>query len=136
MAEPWINPDVFGPYFGGIGGSLGGVFCGTWGAAVGLLAPRGKAKTLIVGFGWFILAVGVGALGLGLVALVAGQPYGIWYAPLLAGFVVTVVTGILLPMVYLRYHQADLRKLQAVEFRQEGRNTQLGDGKRGLTPES
>jgi hypothetical protein len=123
MAEPWFNPDVFGPYFGGIGGGLGGVICGTWGAAVGFLAPHGKAKTLIIGFGWFILAVGVGALSLGMVALVAGQPYGIWYAPLLLGFVVTLVTGILLPMVYLRYRQADLRKLQAEEFRQEGCNT-------------
>jgi hypothetical protein len=119
MSEPWFNPDMFGAYFGGIGGSLGGVFCGTWGAAVGCLAPRGKVKTLIVGIGWFILAVGVGALGLGLVALVAGQPYGIWYAPLLLGSVVSIVTGILLPMVYLRYRQADLRKLQAEEFRQE-----------------
>ena len=126
MAEPWFNPEVFGAYFGGIGGSLGGVFCGTWGAAVGSLAPRGKARTLIVGLGWVILAVGVGALGLGLVALVAGQPYGIWYAPLLSGFVVTIVTGILLPMVYLRYRQADLRKLQGEEFRQEGRHTQPG----------
>jgi hypothetical protein len=124
--EPWFNPNVFCPYFGGIGGGLGGIFCGTWGAAAGSLAPRGKGKTLIIGVGWFILAVGIGALGLGLVALVAGQPYGIWYAPLLAGFVVTLVTGILLPMVYLRYRQTDLRKLQAEEFRQEGRNTRLG----------
>jgi hypothetical protein len=126
MTEPWFNPDVFGAYFGGIGGSLGGVLCGTWGAAVGSLAPRGKAKTLIVGIGWFILAVGVGALGLGLVALAAGQPFGIWYTPLLAGLVVTLVNGILLRIVYSRYREADLRKLQAEEFRQEGRSTQPG----------
>jgi hypothetical protein len=126
MAEPWFNPDVFGAYFGGIGGSLGGIFCGMWGAAAGSLAPRGKAKLLIVGVGWLIFTVGVGCLGVGFVALIAGQPYGIWFAPLLSGIIVSIVCGGLLPLVYLRYRQADLRKLQAEEFRQAGRNTQLG----------
>jgi hypothetical protein len=58
------------------------------------------------------------ALAFGVAAWVSGQPYGIWYPCLLMGVVLTVVVGGLLPVVYLRYRQADERRLKAEEFRQ------------------
>jgi hypothetical protein len=119
MAEPWFDPNVFGAYFGAIGGGVGGTLGGLWGALAGWLAPRGKAKLLVVGLGWLILTAAVGCLGLGVYALTAGQPYGIWYPPLLVGIVIPSVVGGLLPMVYRRYRQADQRKMQAEEFRHE-----------------
>lgn len=118
MAEPWFDPNVFGPWFGAIGGGLGGTLGGIWGALVGTLAPRGRAKRLVVGLGWLILTAGVACLGLGLYALISGQPYAIWYPPFLIGILIPSVVGGLLPVVYLRYRQADERRLQAENFRQ------------------
>ena len=48
-----------------------------------------------------------------------GQPYGIWYGPVLLGVIATAVIGGLMPMAHRAYRQADERRLQAEEFRQE-----------------
>ena len=54
---------------------------------------------------------------LGLYALLAGQPYGIWYGPLLCGTIYTTVVGGLIPAVRLRYRQAEERRLEAEALR-------------------
>jgi hypothetical protein len=119
VAEPWFNEMTFGIGVGAIGGSLVGGLGGLWGTAVGILAPRGIGRAWLIGAGWVFVALGVVALSFGLVALVDGQPYGIWYPGLLLGIILTTVVGSLMPVVYIRYRQADERRLQAEEFRQE-----------------
>src|SRR5207248_5240293 len=113
-----FNEMTFGIGVGAIGGSLVGGLGGLWGGAVGLLAPHGIGRAWLIGTGWAFVAVGVVALAFGLVAWVSGQPYGIWYPCLLLGVILTAVVGSILPVVYLRYRQADERRLQAEEFRQ------------------
>lgn len=117
MIEPWFNENLFGALYGAIGGGLGGTLIGCWGAAVGICSPRGVGKTWIVATGWVFLALGILSLGFGLAALLMGQPYGIWYAPTLAGGLVTVILAALMPTVYRRYSIAEARKLQAEQFR-------------------
>jgi hypothetical protein len=117
MAAPWFDELTFGIYAGAYGGGFGGALAGLWGAMVGVFAPRGKGRAVLIPIGWCFVAAGVLSLAFGLYALAAGQPYGIWYGPTLAGGIVTVVIGSLMPMVYKRYAEADARRLQAEEFR-------------------
>ncbi len=65
-------------------------------------------------FGLLVLGV---ALGAGLTALITGQPYGVWYALLLPGAILSVLMVCFTPMVLMRYRQAEHRRLEAEEFR-------------------
>ncbi len=115
MSEPWFNPNTFGALYGaiGVGGSLGGLL----GAAAGILAPRGKCRTLILGAMVVLVAIGVVQLVLGIIALTSGQPYGIWYPMLLCGVIMTFVIGGLIPVVRMRYAQAEQRRIEAEAIR-------------------
>lgn len=118
MSEPWCDPNMFGMWYGVIGGGLGGTLCGVLGAAAGILAPRGRGRGLILGGMAFFAATGVIQAALGLFALISGQPYGIWYPMLLCGFIMAVVIGCLIPVVRMRYAQAEQRRIQAEAIRQ------------------
>ena len=63
------------------------------------------------------VAVGALSLAMGLVALLAGQPYGIWYPMLLAGFIFSFVFGGLIPVVRRVYLQAENRRIEAESIR-------------------
>jgi hypothetical protein len=117
MAEPWFDENMFGALWGSIGGGVGGSLGGLWGALVGTLAPRGKGRAWLIPIGWTFVAAGVLSLAIGLYALADGQPYGIWYGPLLTGVALTIVIGCLMPVVYKRYAEAEARRVQAEEFR-------------------
>ncbi len=112
--QPWFeNWGLIGGLLGGGIGLLGGVY----GTVVGICAPRGKAKRLVFGLHWFALLLGLGLLVGGITALVTDQPYGVWYALLLPGAILTVLIICFTPMVKLRYRQAEHRQLNAEEFR-------------------
>ena len=114
VVQPWFeNVGQIGGLLGGGIGILGGVY----GTVVGICAPRGIAKCLGFGLHWFVLLLGLGLLGGGITALVTGQSYGVWYALLLPGALLTVLLICFTPMVKLRYRQAEHRKLNAEEFR-------------------
>jgi hypothetical protein len=117
VAEPWYDPNTFGAWFGAIGGGVGGSLGGVWGSLIGVFAPRGKGRALLLGIGWAFVGVGVLSLALGLYALAAGQPYGIWYGPCLMGILFIVVIGGLMPVAYKRYAEAEARRLEAEQFR-------------------
>ena len=112
--QPWFeNWGLVGGLLGGGIGILGGVY----GTVVGICAPRGKAKRLVFGLHSSALGLGLGLLVGGFTALVTGQPYGVWYALLLPGALLTVLIICFTPMLKLRYRQAEHRKLNAEEFR-------------------
>ena|SRR5437867_3258613 len=117
MTEPWFDPLRFGALYGGIGGGVVGALGGTLGALTGWLAPKGKARSQIVGGFVVMLALGVIHLVAGLFALISGQPYGIWYPLVLLGAVMTIVFGALLPTVRRRYQDAEMRRIQAAALR-------------------
>lgn len=113
MSEPWFEPNTFGMLFGAIGGGVGGSLCGILGAAAGVLAPRGRGRAWILGGFYLSVALGLLSLGFGIAAVLNHQPYGIWYPALLMGIVLTAVMGGLIPVVRLRYAQAEARRLEA-----------------------
>lgn len=64
----------------------------------------------------FVL-IGVMSLAAGIVALVVRQPYHVWYPLVLGGVILSVVPGCLLPVIRMRYRQAEARRMQAEELR-------------------
>ncbi len=115
MADPWWSQQAMA--WIGAGGGILGALAGVHGALAGTLAPRGIGKVPVLAVHGLFLAVGIGSLGLGLVALVTGQPYRVWYPLLLIGLITTLVLGMLLPVVLMRYRQAEQRRLQAEQLR-------------------
>ena len=113
---PWWDPQT-AVWVGAIGGSAIGVVGGMYGGAVGVLAPRGKCKTLILTFHVLMTVFGTITLVAGIVAASEGQPYSVYYPLLLGGGLVAVLFGSLFPVVAIQYRQADSRKLDAEEFR-------------------
>lgn len=117
MTEPWFDPIRFGALYGGVGGGLLGGLGGILGAAAGTLAPKGKGRSFILGAFALMTLIGVCHLAVGLYALLAGQPYGIWYPLVLIGAILTIVIGALRPVVRKRYEEAEARKMEAAAFR-------------------
>ena len=119
MSEPWFNEMWFGTLYGSIvGGGICGMGGGTLGGLIGYLAPQGKGRTVLLGAMKVFVLFGFLNLAFGLVALLAGQPYGIWYGPVLLGFLMPVLFGCLLPVARKRYAEAEQRRLQAESLRQ------------------
>ena len=107
--EPWFDANLYG----WIPGTLLGVLGGTTGGLAGCLAPRGKAKRLVLGLWYFEILVWVGFLGAAVVALLTGQPYGVWYGLGLPGLLGVTLFGALLPLTLGHYRAAELRKVSA-----------------------
>lgn len=112
MSDPWFNPNLYAWIPGTIFGSLAGVM----GGLAGTLAPRGKAKTLVLGAWWLFTSVAAAFLLLGVVAFFSGQPYGIWYGFGLPGLIGTLLFPALLPVVQKRYREAEERRIEAADL--------------------
>ena len=109
MSDPWFNPNLLG----GIVGSAIGVLGGVWGGLAGALAPRGRAKVLVLGYAWALLLASALLLATGLAALLCGQPYGVWYGLGLSGLIGLAVLAPNLYVVRGVYRKAEERKLAA-----------------------
>ncbi|MBL9032378.1 MAG: hypothetical protein JNM80_11830 [Phycisphaerae bacterium] len=113
----WFTPqeaNMFGALAGGV---LGGVGGGGTGALIGVCAPRGRLKRLVIGLqiGWVVC--GLACLGAGLVALIVGQPAHVIQPFVLVGGILTAVMGGLLPVTLKTYRQAEMRRLAVEELR-------------------
>ena len=117
MPEPWFEPNHFGAWYGALVGGVGGSLGGVLGALTGTLAPRGIGRPWVLGTMYFFVAAGVAQLLFGAYAWIAGQPWGIWYGPILCGVIFTAVIGGLIPVVRQRYRQAEDRRLEAEGLR-------------------
>lgn len=113
MNDPWFDP----MRFAWLPGTFLGVAAGVVGTLAGIYAPRGKAKGLVLGSVWALLGISVLLLIAAIVALAAGQPYGVWYGLGLAGLIGTLVLGMNAPMIVRRYRQAEARRIQAHDMR-------------------
>ncbi len=116
MHEWWTaqTGGLIGALMGGGLGVLGGVYGGVVG---GVLAPRGLCRSAVLTFHLLLGALGCAALCVGVYALIAGQPYHVWFPLTLVGFIGSVVMGSLYPVVRMRYRQAEERRLEAAGLR-------------------
>jgi uncharacterized membrane-anchored protein len=90
-----------------------GCTLGLWGAVVGTLAGMGKGKRFVLGSYWVMFVISLVMLVAGVVAFLAGQPYGVWYGLGLAGLIGTMVLGANGYTIYAVYRRAEQRKMCA-----------------------
>lgn len=99
---------------GWIGGIVGGVG-GLVGAVIGVLVGLGKARRFVLALASALTALGIVALGAGLVAVLLRQPYAVYYPLLLGGVIAACVMGFNLPKMRRRYEELELRKMAAMD---------------------
>jgi hypothetical protein len=112
VTEPWFDPNRYAWVFGTALGIMGGVL----GSLAGTLAPRGKGKPLVIGLFVATLMACAVMLAAGVVALLQGQPYGVWYGLGFPGLLGLGIMGGLLPLVQRRYREAEERRLSATDL--------------------
>ena len=117
MAEPWFNEAAFGTWFGAGAGVVLGTAGAVLGSAAGILAPRGKGRWWLMPAFVAMVLLGLASLGFGLVALVSGQPYGIWFGPTWAGILSAGLFGMGIGVLRHRYAAAEQRRLEAEALR-------------------
>lgn len=115
MTEWWTTQDS--ALIGAIGGSAVGVFCGVFGTMIGLCAPRGIARGLVLGSQLALTVLGVLMLIVALFALIRSQPYHVWFPLMLGGTLLAALMGGLYPVVRARYMQAEARRMDAEALR-------------------
>jgi len=101
---------------GWIGGALGSTL-GLFGAAIGVLCTLGWARALVTGLNTALVAIGGIALVAGICALLAAQPYAVYYPLLLAGAIGLGVGLALFRVVRQRYQELELRRMAALDAR-------------------
>jgi hypothetical protein len=106
----WWSPQQIG-LIGGIGGSVIGCF----GALLGLLASKGKARTFVLTTMKIFIVLGILLTIAGFVAVVSSQPYAVWYALLLPGVILTLVFSLTLPSIQRRYDELEIRRMTSVD---------------------
>lgn len=115
--DPWFTEQAAGFVGGGIGVVLGAGFGGIGGGLGGPLASMGKARGLVLGIFGLGLALGIGLALTGVVALVLGQPWHVWFVFLMPGITASIIFGGLLPMIRTQYAKAEQRKMDAAAIR-------------------
>jgi len=112
MIAPWFDPN----HYAWIPGTAYGLVAGLMGGLVGWLVPRGRARNFIFRAWFTVWAIAVVLLIVGIVALVNGQPWGVWYGLLLPGVVGTLVVGANSLVILKRYREVEERRLAAKDL--------------------
>jgi hypothetical protein len=101
MNSPWFDPNL-----AWMPGTALGIAGGVFGGIIGTLMPLSRLKQRLIGMKYIkasyilILVWSVSMLVAGIVAVIVGQPYGVWYGLTLAGLIGSVVFGSLYPLVF------------------------------------
>lgn len=112
MTQQWFDP----AHYAWIPGTVYGVMAGLMGGLAGWLASRGRARTFVLRL-WFTLWAASAALAIaGIVAVVVGQPWGVWFSLLLPGAVCAVVVGANSFTILKRYREIEERRLAAKDL--------------------
>jgi len=99
----------------GLVGGVAGAVLGLWGALIGIVASRGKARGFVLGSANVLLVIGIAALGAGIAALSMFQPYAVYYPLLLIGIITVAVFGMLRRTLSARYEQLELKRMQSMD---------------------
>lgn len=105
----------FGDRSAGLMGGIGGALIGLWGALIGVLSSRGKARQLVLGSAMALLVIGILSLIGGVAAVATAQPYSVYYPLLLIGIILVVVFGKMRGILSARYEQLELKRMQSMD---------------------
>jgi hypothetical protein len=110
MPGAWWSDRTAG-WIGGIGGTLVGCFA----ALISFLAARQKARGFVVGTARALIGIGFVLGGATLLALVTGQPYGVWYPLALGAVLLLAIVPVRLRGFRRQYEDHELRKMAAAD---------------------
>ena len=96
-------------------GAIGGCLIGLWGAVIGVVSSRGKARRFVLGSANALLLIGIASLGGGVAAIASAQPYAVYYPLLLIGIILLAVIGKLRGTLSARYEQLELKRMQSMD---------------------
>lgn len=105
----------FGSRTAGLLGAVGGTLLGVWGALIGILASRGKARGFVLGSAGAMLGIGMLFLIGGVVALAMAQPYAVYYTLFLFGIILVAVIGMMRGSLAARYEAFELKRMQSMD---------------------
>lgn len=112
MMQLWFSPNQYA----WIPGTAYGVAALLMAGLVVWLVPRGRARQFILR-AWFALwAAAAALLIVGMVALIRGQPWGVWFGFLLPGAVGTLVVGVNSLVILKRYRDVEERRVAAKDL--------------------
>jgi hypothetical protein len=100
---------------GGLVGGIGGGLIGVFGAVVGGLVSRRKARGFVLGSMRVLAAFGVLLLAVGALALATSQPYAVYFPLLLGGVILVGVFGSGYRTARRAYEDAELRRMRALD---------------------
>jgi uncharacterized membrane protein YfcA len=113
--EPWFDELTAGR-FGGIIGGCFGILGGFIGSITGWCVCRGWKKMIYGAYG-FMTVISAASLAIGIVALLAEQPFHVWYGFVLGGGLGVLLFAVLgffiLRMVFT---QKELQQIQAKDI--------------------
>ncbi len=112
MVQPWFDPNRYA-WIPGTAYACAALIVA---AFVVWLVPRGRARKPIVRAWVSLWAIAIALILCGLLALVNGQPWGVWYALLLPGIIGTAVVGANLFVIFKRYREVEERRLASKDF--------------------
>jgi len=97
-------------------GTLLGVVGGTLGSAIGIFAPRGRGRGVIIACGMLLLGECVGMLAGGFALLLMGRKWFVWYTWLLPGVLGCILLPVILRAARLQYEAAEMRRISASDI--------------------
>ncbi len=106
----------FGPSRGGLVGAVGGTGLGLVCGLIGLLIGLGRARRVAMGLLGVVLLVGLGALGVGLLAVVREQPFQVFYPFLLLGGLGSVLAVIGFFLGRFRFRALEFARMRAKDL--------------------
>ena len=112
--DPTLAPGQWwGGSLAGLVGGIAGSLIGCLGGLIGWLSSRGRARRFVLGTMRLLIVLGLAALGLGVYAVLEGQPSAVFYPLLLIGIICVAVLGGLFPGIRRRYDELELRRMRA-----------------------
>ncbi|HEY3931235.1 MAG TPA: hypothetical protein VGM58_02580 [Verrucomicrobiae bacterium] len=112
---PVASNDWWSSKQSGMIGGIGGSIIGCFGALVGLLAGKGRARRFVLAITKIFIVLGILLTIAGLAAVMLKQPYAVWYALLLSGIIVTSVFGANLRIIQKRYDDLEIRRMASID---------------------
>jgi len=106
----------FGQATGGLVGAVAGSGLGLVAGLIGLLIGLGRGRTLAMGLLGVLLVAGIGALLVGLVAVLQSQPFAVCYPFLLLGGLGLVLSVVGLVVGRFRFRALELARMKAKDM--------------------